>query len=129
MRFHTPRFGSGSETESEAGDLLDQQFEELNHKLSSAADPTGYLRMVSRNNLFNRSGFALGPEPVGLRVHVAGTCKKKQNSVSSSHEYGAYQRWSFTLLIITEGAADLPWIRVSLVVMRASVPRAGAVRA
>lgn len=60
MRFHTSRFGSGSETESEAGDLLDQQFEELNHKLTSAADPTGYLRMVSRNNLFNRSGCALG---------------------------------------------------------------------
>ncbi|CAG05315.1 unnamed protein product, partial [Tetraodon nigroviridis] len=52
---HYSRFGSSSETESEAGDLLDQQFEELNHKLSSAADPTGYLRMVSRNNLFNRS--------------------------------------------------------------------------
>ncbi|XP_062372772.1 tetratricopeptide repeat protein 28-like [Sardina pilchardus] len=41
---------SGSETESEAGDLLDQQFEELNNKLN-----TGFLRMVSRNNLFNRS--------------------------------------------------------------------------
>ncbi|XP_063042348.1 tetratricopeptide repeat protein 28-like isoform X2 [Engraulis encrasicolus] len=41
---------SGSETESEAGDLLEQQFEELNNKLN-----TGFLRMVSRNNLFNRS--------------------------------------------------------------------------
>uniref|UniRef100_A0A3B4CP38 Tetratricopeptide repeat protein 28 n=1 Tax=Pygocentrus nattereri TaxID=42514 RepID=A0A3B4CP38_PYGNA len=39
---------SGSETGSEAGDLLDQQFEELNNKMS-------FLRMVSRNNLFNRS--------------------------------------------------------------------------
>lgn len=36
------------------GDLLEQQFEELNNKLTSATDPTGYLRMVSRNNLFNR---------------------------------------------------------------------------
>lgn len=57
--FHASRFGSSSETESEAGDLLDQQFEELNHKLTSAADPTGYLRMVSRNNLFNRFGSGL----------------------------------------------------------------------
>ncbi|KAK1893097.1 Tetratricopeptide repeat protein 28 [Dissostichus eleginoides] len=46
---------SSSETESEAGDLLDQQFEELNNKLNSVTDPTGFLRMVSRNNLFNRS--------------------------------------------------------------------------
>lgn len=45
---------SSSETESEAGDLLDQQFEELNNKLNSVTDPTGFLRMVSRNNLFNR---------------------------------------------------------------------------
>ena len=50
-----PRLGSSSETESEAGDLLEQQFEELNNRLTSATDPTGYLRMVSRNNLFNRS--------------------------------------------------------------------------
>uniref|UniRef100_A0AAZ3R4T9 CHAT domain-containing protein n=1 Tax=Oncorhynchus tshawytscha TaxID=74940 RepID=A0AAZ3R4T9_ONCTS len=42
---------SSGETESEVGDLLEQQFEE---RLSSASDPTGYLRMVSRNNLFNR---------------------------------------------------------------------------
>uniref|UniRef100_W5L1B8 Tetratricopeptide repeat protein 28 n=1 Tax=Astyanax mexicanus TaxID=7994 RepID=W5L1B8_ASTMX len=41
---------SGSETASEAGDLLDQQFEELNNKMNS-----GFLRMVSRNNIFNRS--------------------------------------------------------------------------
>ncbi|MGH0160221.1 UNVERIFIED_CONTAM: hypothetical protein FKN15_039115 [Acipenser sinensis] len=45
---------SSSETESEAGDLLDQQFEELHNKLNSVTDPTGFLRMVSRNNLFNR---------------------------------------------------------------------------
>lgn len=47
------RQSSNSETESEAGDLLEQQFDELNNKLSS--DPTGYLRMVSRNHLSNRS--------------------------------------------------------------------------
>ncbi|KAM6902956.1 tetratricopeptide repeat protein 28 [Xenentodon cancila] len=52
---HQSRGCSSSETESEAGDLLEQQFEELNNKLSSATDPPGYLRMVSRNNLFNRS--------------------------------------------------------------------------
>ncbi|XP_043924235.1 tetratricopeptide repeat protein 28 isoform X2 [Protopterus annectens] len=46
---------ANSETESEAGDLMDQQFEELNNKLNSVTDPTGFLRMVSRNNLFNRS--------------------------------------------------------------------------
>ncbi|XP_030623936.1 tetratricopeptide repeat protein 28 [Chanos chanos] len=46
---------SSSETESEAGELLDQQFEELSNKLNSVNDPTGFLRMVSRNNLFNRS--------------------------------------------------------------------------
>ncbi|XP_074546098.1 tetratricopeptide repeat protein 28 isoform X2 [Halichoeres trimaculatus] len=52
---HYSRVCSSSETESEAGDLLEQQFEDLNNKLTSATDPTGYLRMVSRNNLFNRS--------------------------------------------------------------------------
>uniref|UniRef100_A0AAX7UUQ1 Tetratricopeptide repeat protein 28 n=1 Tax=Astatotilapia calliptera TaxID=8154 RepID=A0AAX7UUQ1_ASTCA len=52
---HYNRVFSSSETESEAGDLLEQQFEELNKKLISATDPTGYLHMVSRNNLFNRS--------------------------------------------------------------------------
>ncbi|KAM4527799.1 tetratricopeptide repeat protein 28 isoform 2-T2 [Odontesthes bonariensis] len=52
---HYSRAGSSSETESEAGDLLEQQFEDLNNKLTSATDPTGYLRMVSRNNLFNRN--------------------------------------------------------------------------
>ncbi|KAL2099941.1 hypothetical protein ACEWY4_004335 [Coilia grayii] len=43
------RGGSSSETESEAGDMLD--FED---RLSSA-DPSGFLRRVSRSNLFNRS--------------------------------------------------------------------------
>ncbi|XP_058473226.1 tetratricopeptide repeat protein 28 isoform X1 [Solea solea] len=52
---HHSRICSGSETESEAGDLLEQQFEELNNKLSSTTDPSGYLRMVSRNNINNRS--------------------------------------------------------------------------
>lgn len=56
LRLVLCRVSSCSETESEAGDLLEQQFEELNNKLSSGTDPTGYLRMVSRNNLFNRSG-------------------------------------------------------------------------
>ncbi|RXM98288.1 Tetratricopeptide repeat protein 28 [Acipenser ruthenus] len=51
---HYTRPCSSSETESEAGDLLDQQFEELHNKLNSVTDPTGFLRMVSRNNLFNR---------------------------------------------------------------------------
>ncbi|KAJ8286274.1 hypothetical protein GJAV_G00036540, partial [Gymnothorax javanicus] len=44
-----------SETESDPGDVSDQQFEEMNNKLNSVTDPTGFLRMVSRNNLFNRS--------------------------------------------------------------------------
>ncbi|KAL0965743.1 hypothetical protein UPYG_G00285140 [Umbra pygmaea] len=45
-----------SETESEVGDLLEHQFEE---RLTSTSDPTGYLRMVSRNNIFNRSSQSL----------------------------------------------------------------------
>ncbi|XP_038619156.1 tetratricopeptide repeat protein 28 [Tachyglossus aculeatus] len=49
------RAGANSETESEAGDIMDQQFEEIDNKLNSVSDPTGFLRMVSRNNLFNRS--------------------------------------------------------------------------
>lgn len=69
------RVCSSSETESEAGDLLEQQFEELNNKLTSATDPTGYLRMVSRNNLFNRSEFGptagrgTGPTLIYLKDH------------------------------------------------------------
>uniref|UniRef100_A0AAV2IU21 Tetratricopeptide repeat protein 28 n=1 Tax=Knipowitschia caucasica TaxID=637954 RepID=A0AAV2IU21_KNICA len=46
------RVCSNSETESEAGDLMEQQFDEVNNKLASA-DPTGYLRMVFRNHPFN----------------------------------------------------------------------------
>lgn len=45
---------ASSETESEAGDIMDQQFEEMNNKLNAMTDPTGFLRMVSRNNLLNR---------------------------------------------------------------------------
>ncbi|KAJ7416125.1 Tetratricopeptide repeat protein 28 [Willisornis vidua] len=52
--FYT-RACASSETESEAGDIMDQQFEEMNNKLNSMTDPTGFLRMVSRNNLMNRS--------------------------------------------------------------------------
>lgn len=33
---------------------MDQQFEEMNNKLNSVTDPTGFLRMVRRNNLVNR---------------------------------------------------------------------------
>lgn len=43
---------ASSETESEAGDIMDQQFEEMNNRLNSVTDPTGFLRMVRRNNLF-----------------------------------------------------------------------------
>lgn len=50
----SPRACASSETESEAGDIMDQQFEEMNNKLNSVTDPTGFLRMVRRNNLFNR---------------------------------------------------------------------------
>lgn len=46
---------------------MDQQFEEMNNKLNSVTDPTGFLRMVRRNNLFNRY---VGPwlEPTRGRV-------------------------------------------------------------
>ncbi|KAJ6656674.1 hypothetical protein lerEdw1_003561 [Lerista edwardsae] len=46
---------ASSETESEAGDLLEQQFEEVQSRLASAADPTGFLRMVSRSSPCSRS--------------------------------------------------------------------------
>ncbi|XP_056385526.1 tetratricopeptide repeat protein 28 isoform X3 [Hyla sarda] len=46
---------ASSETESEAGDYMDQQYEDLNNKINSVTDPTGFLRMVNRNNTFNRS--------------------------------------------------------------------------
>ncbi|KAF7648124.1 hypothetical protein LDENG_00161580, partial [Lucifuga dentata] len=47
------RLCSSSETGSEAGDLLEQQFEDLNNKLTSESDPSGFLRTASRNNLCN----------------------------------------------------------------------------
>ncbi|KAM5193806.1 tetratricopeptide repeat protein 28 [Mantella aurantiaca] len=46
---------ASSETESEAGDYMDQQYDDLNNKMNLVTDPTGFLRMVSRNNTFNRS--------------------------------------------------------------------------
>uniref|UniRef100_A0A8C5P7H0 Tetratricopeptide repeat protein 28 n=1 Tax=Leptobrachium leishanense TaxID=445787 RepID=A0A8C5P7H0_9ANUR len=46
---------ASSETESEAGDYMDQQYDDLNNKMNSVSDPTGFLRMVNRNNTFNRS--------------------------------------------------------------------------
>ncbi|KAG8455770.1 hypothetical protein GDO86_001819 [Hymenochirus boettgeri] len=46
---------ASSETESEAGDYMDQQYEDLNNKMNTVTDPTGFLRMVNRNNTFNRS--------------------------------------------------------------------------
>lgn len=49
-----PRACASSETESEAGEIMDQQIEEMHSKLASVTDPTGFLRMVSRNHLLNR---------------------------------------------------------------------------
>lgn len=56
---------ASSETESEAGDIMEQQLEEMNSKLNSVTDPTGFLRMVRRNNLFNRYVGALPWPGVG----------------------------------------------------------------
>ncbi|XP_055002839.1 tetratricopeptide repeat protein 28 isoform X2 [Sorex araneus] len=52
---HYSRACASSETESEAGDIMERHFEEMNDRLNSVTDPTGFLRMVRRNNLFNRS--------------------------------------------------------------------------
>ncbi|XP_051032374.1 tetratricopeptide repeat protein 28 isoform X3 [Phodopus roborovskii] len=46
---------ASSETESEAGDIMEQQLEEMNKQLNSVTDPTGFLRMVRHNNLLHRS--------------------------------------------------------------------------
>lgn len=46
---------------------MDQQFEEMNNKLNSVTDPTGFLRMVRRNNLFNRCVPTQPPRP-GCRI-------------------------------------------------------------
>ncbi|XP_048412290.1 tetratricopeptide repeat protein 28 isoform X4 [Stegostoma tigrinum] len=78
------RMCANSETESEAGDLLDQQFEEMNNKLTSITDPTGFLRMVSRNNLFNRSCQSMtslfSSNTSGLQDSTS-SLPRKQNSV------------------------------------------------
>lgn len=47
---------ASSETESEAGDIVEQQLEEMNKQLNSVTDPTGFLRMVRHNNLLHRYG-------------------------------------------------------------------------
>ncbi|XP_061732037.1 tetratricopeptide repeat protein 28 isoform X1 [Nerophis ophidion] len=52
---HLDRVHPGSETESEVGDVPDPHFDEPDMKMSPDDDPSGYLRMVSRNNIFNRS--------------------------------------------------------------------------
>lgn len=70
---HASRVCSSSETESEAGDLLEQQFEEVNNRLSSATDPTGFLRMVSRNNLFNRF-VAFGSSRASVHSYLSKSC-------------------------------------------------------
>ncbi|XP_077398379.1 tetratricopeptide repeat protein 28 isoform X2 [Vanacampus margaritifer] len=49
------RLNVDSETESEAGDVPERHCDKLKDKMSSDDDPSGYLRMVSRNNIFNRS--------------------------------------------------------------------------
>ncbi|XP_042904367.1 tetratricopeptide repeat protein 28 [Parasteatoda tepidariorum] len=51
--------GALSETESEAGDLWNQQLEELGDRLNQENDRTGFLRMVNRNHLFNSSNYSL----------------------------------------------------------------------
>ncbi|XP_034048421.1 tetratricopeptide repeat protein 28 [Thalassophryne amazonica] len=73
---HDSRVCSSSETDSEAGDLLEQQYDDLNTKL---ADPTGYLRMVSRNNVFNRSCRSM------RSVHSATVSPVKDASSSSPY--------------------------------------------
>lgn len=51
---------ASSETESEAGDYMDQQYDDLNSKMNLVTDPTGFLRMVNRNNTFNRYSLLQG---------------------------------------------------------------------
>ncbi|KAF8792165.1 tetratricopeptide repeat protein 28-like [Argiope bruennichi] len=55
----TSQNGTLSETESEAGDLWNQQLEELGDRLNQENDRTGFLRMVNRNHLFNSSNYSL----------------------------------------------------------------------
>ncbi|XP_036027518.1 tetratricopeptide repeat protein 28 isoform X1 [Onychomys torridus] len=46
---------ASSETESEAGDIMEQQLEEMDKQLNSVTDPTGFLRMLRHKNLMHRS--------------------------------------------------------------------------
>lgn len=50
---------ASSETESEAGDIMEQQLEEMNRQLNSVTDPTGFLRMVRHSSLLHRYGLGL----------------------------------------------------------------------
>ncbi|XP_060048527.1 tetratricopeptide repeat protein 28 isoform X2 [Erinaceus europaeus] len=78
---------ASSETESEAGDVTDQQFEEMNSRLSSVTDPTGFLRMVRRNNLFNRSCqsmTSLVSSPVSPVKDGTSSLPRKQSSFARS---------------------------------------------
>ncbi|XP_054851980.1 tetratricopeptide repeat protein 28 isoform X2 [Eublepharis macularius] len=78
---------ASSETESEAGDIVDQQFEEMNSQLNSVTDPTGFLRMVSRNNLFNRScqsSSSLFGGPASPAKEAASSLPRRPGSLSAS---------------------------------------------
>ncbi|XP_060104998.1 tetratricopeptide repeat protein 28 isoform X2 [Heteronotia binoei] len=78
---------ASSETESEAGDIMDQQFEEMNNKLNSGTDPSGFLRMVSRNNLFNRSCQSMSSlfsGPVAPAGEATSSLPRRLSSLSKS---------------------------------------------
>lgn len=72
---------ASSETESEAGDIMEQQLEEMNKQLNSVTDPTGFLRMVRHNNLLHRYGarpHARGAPSTGHGAQVlSGRCRSK----------------------------------------------------
>lgn len=62
---------------------MDQQFEEMNNKLNSMTDPTGFLRMVSRNNLLNRWGAAAGDVlVVGFSLNYKFRCSQLKGRAS-----------------------------------------------
>lgn len=67
--FH--RACASSETESEAGDIMEQQLEEMNKQLNSVTDPTGFLRMVRHNNLLHRYGWRSAPNTRCSLQHVS----------------------------------------------------------
>ncbi|XP_015276756.1 PREDICTED: tetratricopeptide repeat protein 28 [Gekko japonicus] len=78
---------ASSETGSEAGDLMDQQLEETNNKLNSVTDPTGFLRMVSRNNLFNRSYQSMSSlfsSPVSPTREATSSLPRRPSTLSKS---------------------------------------------